>query len=471
MTRCIIHIGMHKTGSTSIQHSLDGFRNDRFAYAKLDVPNQSLAMYSLFAQSPERHHIHVAHGRDAATVADYAARMRAALEKSIVDADRRTLLISGEDISALSEEGLVRMRDYFRPRFDETIIVGYIRPPAGYMASGFQQRAKAGAVANLRFDREYRSYRDRFAKFDEIFGRSNVLLRKFDPAAFPGGCVVRDFCSPLGIDFPERRIIRLNESLPRQVISLLYTYRKFGPKFGFNVVRAPEGERLGALLVDLGNDKFRFSPDAINPVLRNNRADIQWMEDRLGQSLEENIGGHQPGDIYEEADLLTPDAVAVGKLLGLLGRAAPAGVKGETPEEVALLVHAFRKKHAKSGAVLEHRDDAARAKPASAARETGAEATAPIRPAGLVEALRRENPRLLEGIPEDKAATLIRNVFHRINDTLMAAGEGEIGFRGLGRFHVRKVKREVAGKKVMVTRIGFSLSEPRAIRTPEKKED
>ena len=53
MKRCIIHIGMHKTGSTSIQRSLQGYRDDRFQYARLGkTANHSLAMYSLFAADP-----------------------------------------------------------------------------------------------------------------------------------------------------------------------------------------------------------------------------------------------------------------------------------------------------------------------------------------------------------------------------------------------------------------------------------
>src|SRR5688500_14406154 len=93
----------------------------------------------------------------------------------------------------------------------------------------------------------------------------------------------------------------------------------------------------------VGRTKLRFSPDIMRPVLERNRADITWMEQRLGQSLSEELGEHQPGDIRDEQDLLRPDPAAVGRLLQLLGGTAPKGVKGKTPEEVALLVHALSK--------------------------------------------------------------------------------------------------------------------------------
>jgi hypothetical protein len=348
MKRCIIHIGMHKTGSTSIQRSLQGFRDDRFQYARLGkTANHSLAMYSLFVPHPEQHPLHKTHRPDAAALSAYVAEMRAELERTIDAARGRTLLISGEDISVLPPDSLTQLRDHFRGRFDEITVVGYVRPPGGYMASGFQQRAREGAVSRLDLAREYRNYRQGFSKFDDVFGRGNVHLWKFDPGTFPGNCAVRDFCSRLGIALPVRRIVRFNESLSRQAVGLLYTYYSLGTKHGFYAGRVPQDEKLGALLAGVGSDKFRFSPDAVRPVLEKNQADIKWMEARLGQSLHEDLGSHRPGDVREESDLLNPDPAAVGKLLALLGRSAPAGIRGETPEEVAQLMHAFRKKHVK----------------------------------------------------------------------------------------------------------------------------
>jgi hypothetical protein len=71
------------------------------------------------------------------------------------------------------------------------------------------------------------------------------------------------------------------------------------------------------------------------------------MEARLGQTLHEDLGGHRPGDVRDESDLLRPDPNVTGKLLALLGDTA--GIKGETREEVAWLVHALRESGAEQG--------------------------------------------------------------------------------------------------------------------------
>jgi hypothetical protein len=103
--------------------------------------------------------------------------------------------------------------------------------------------------------------------------------------------------------------------------------------------------RLVQRLATIGKAKFRFSPDLVTTFLERNRADIEWMEQRLGQSLDEDWREHRQGDVRNEDDLLRSDPEVVEKLRGMLGEAAPAGVKGETPEEVALLVHALRDKN------------------------------------------------------------------------------------------------------------------------------
>src|SRR5688572_17886283 len=349
MGRCVIHIGMHKTGSTSIQHSLRGFEDAHFLYADLDRSgNHSLPIYTLFAAHPERHHMHRAGGRDAAALEGYIGETRRRLEDCLAAMKERTLILSGEDISILPPDALVRMRDYFQGRVDELTVVGYVRAPGGYMASSFQEHVKGGVMEQINLDRIYRNYQNTFAKFDEVFGRVNVQLWKYDVKSFPGGCAVQDFCARLGIRLPAERVVRLNESLSRQAVALIYTYRKFGEAYGSRTMNAPESMKLGIRLADAGKDRFRFSADALGPVLAKHRSDIEWMEARLGASLREEQNGHRPGDVRDESDLLHAGVETLQSLRTLLGAHAPAEAGGETPQDAALLVHAFRMKAAKS---------------------------------------------------------------------------------------------------------------------------
>lgn len=333
---------MHKTGSSSIQRSLNGFEDEQFVYAALGKQhNHSGPICSIFSSNQERYTLPTQNERSSANVQAYGAQARRLLDAAIDRTRDRTLIISGESISSLSHPDLTRLRNYFRSHFDELRIVAYVRSPAEFISSAFQQRVK-GRLNEFHLEAHYFGYKRCFSKFDDLFGRDHVHLWAFNPKSFSGGCVVQDFCARLGIHLPRGRAVRVNESLPRQAVALLYCYRKFGEQYGSIGMATKEAQRLGARLAVLGTDKFRFSPDVVRPILEKNRSDIEWMEARLGEPFREDLGEHRVGDIQDEAALLTPDPGVVGRLVSLLGDAVPKGNRGETPEEVASLVHAVR---------------------------------------------------------------------------------------------------------------------------------
>jgi hypothetical protein len=341
MARCIVHIGMHKTGTKSIQKSLQRFADERFVYADFGNPNHTLPMHTLFTSGARPRPYLLAKSDPKAAFLQYRQAAQGQLDRIIRTCGERTLIVSGEGFSSnFDDDALVAMRDRLRRDFDEISIVGYVRPPAGYMTSAFQQRVQSGR--QVPFEAVYRSYQRTFGKFDEIFGRENVQLWKFDPGSFVERCVVRDFCSRLGIALPVERIVRLNEAVSKQSVCLLYTYGKLGGPYGAHGLTGSERRTLRKRLESFGHERFRLAPDLLRPVLARNRADIEWMEARLGQSIVEELGERQPGDIRDEADLLRPDPAVVGRMIDAVGDGAPAGVTGETPEQVAQLVEALR---------------------------------------------------------------------------------------------------------------------------------
>jgi hypothetical protein len=340
--RCIIHIGMHKTGSSSIQRSLNRFEDDHFVYAELgDRRNHSAAIYSLFSSHPERHEAH--RNASAEDIRLYNEGVRRDLARAISATGDRTLIISGESISTLPDDDLPSLRDYFEQNFFELLIIGYVRAPAAFMASSFQQRVKNGRAVPLLDTKLYRSYQPLFGKFDRVFGRDRVQLQKFDPASFPGGCVVQDFCARIGLQLPNDRIVRMNESLSRNAVVALYTYVKLGERFGARTLRGPEAAQIGEVLT---GPKFRFSPDFVRTILEHRRSDIEWIEQRLGQPLQEDLGEARAGDIRDENDLLEANPAVASLLLQALGDQAPAGVDGFTAQGIATLVHALREQNA-----------------------------------------------------------------------------------------------------------------------------
>jgi len=335
MSRCVLHVGMYKTGTTSIQQSLRNFEDERFVYANYGGhPNHTRALFALLGLD---------HPESPAPGGRETAKALARFRQCMAAARGRTLVLSGEGIVALPPAPLVRLREILHERFDEIAVIAAVREPVGFMTSAFQQRVKRQHRDHIQM-LKYRSYRNTFRKFDDVFGRQNVTLWKFDPATYPGGCAVRDFCTRLGIALPESRIVRLNSSISREALGLLFIYRKLGRAFGSTTMRGGQNFRLEQALLPIGRTRVRFHPDALQPVLGKNLEDIEWMEARLGQSLRDELGAPRPGDIRDESDLLVPDPGAVDELLAQLGKAAPRGNRGESPEDVVRLVHALRLK-------------------------------------------------------------------------------------------------------------------------------
>lgn len=336
MKNCIIHIGMHKTGTSSIQQSLKGFEDDSFVYADIDGrPNHSLALLNVFSEKESKDGINYSSNED------LSKEILLRLSDSIQQCGDRTYIVSGEGISFFSKSELSNMYQYFGSYFDNVTIAAAVRAPSAYMASAFQEGMKRGGKDYLNIEHRYKKYKNIFSKFDEVFGRDNVCLWKFDPSVYKNGCAVQDFCNRFGISLSDEKIVRVNESISREVVGLLLTYRKLAKHLGSMSMTGPQNARLVKALEGIGDTKFCFSPDVVRYVLAKNRKDMDWIESRLGESLHEELGEHQAGDVREEADLLKHDHKVIDRLLSILGDQVPDGNNGETAEEIALLVHAI----------------------------------------------------------------------------------------------------------------------------------
>ena len=194
---------MHKTGSTSLQQSLAQVKNP-IGWDYISVAcgsNMGGALYAMFATEPHRFYWFRRRGSTPGEVAEHGANLRLMLAAAIKASAAENMILSGEALTAIDKPGILALRDFLKPLCDEIRVIGYVRPPVGFKISFFQQLLKHHGVA---FDlSSFRlKYYIRFAKFDEVFGQTNVLLRKFDPASFKNQCVVTDFCNQIGIQEP-----------------------------------------------------------------------------------------------------------------------------------------------------------------------------------------------------------------------------------------------------------------------------
>ena len=447
MKRCVIHIGMHKTGSTSIQVSFGNtLNNSEWKYAQLGHSNHSYILKQILQKNlPDAQAII---GNN-----EFVERLIKDLNQ-----DGENYLLSGEWMSSnIGLSRIIALRDLLLSKVKNVAIVGYVRSPKSYMESSFQERLKMNAV-KLDFENLRPKYRNRLEFFDIAFGKENVMFWKFDPIAFKNKCVVQDFCSRLDIAFPENQIKRRNEGLSREAIAFLYTYRKYASEQGNNKkFSVKENVALVNHLTHLKGSKFRFATEVIKPVLAANQADIEWMEQRIGQSLQEPYEDSKEA-IRSEEDLLRYDPKALMWLAEQLGLQSIENRYSQiTPEDVAGWMLALHLKLVANNVEMVPEANANKEiKTPSVNERMGLKA--------LVRDAKQNAPELA-AINDAQAITLLGEVFKQLNLNVKEINEGDLSVPNLGRFQVNEVRREKNGQRKAVKRLIFhSLkNEPKVI--------
>ncbi|MGA4533301.1 hypothetical protein ACPA1H_23470 [Ectopseudomonas chengduensis] len=280
---CILHIGMPKTGSTTLQNTFfEGISDPRVSYGRLPHPNQSGWLYSLFATNTQGYHF--LEGFEINTpekLQAFRVKTEESLIEGFLDSKCSIELLSGEDLFHLDEEGIRRLRNFLDTYFEKIIVVAYVRPLKSFMESAFQQLVKYHGGSSFDFKGIYHPFKN-FKRYDEVFGIDNVKLLKFRPDCFPDGDIVLDFCEKLNIEPMKAAQKVTNKSLSREAISILVTYNYHKKqKTDFGSLQVKVNYALVDVVRSIGNEKFLFTDTVVSEVINCFREDYDWMSERL----------------------------------------------------------------------------------------------------------------------------------------------------------------------------------------------
>lgn len=293
MNRFVIHAGMPKTGSSSIQATFFGFQTERVSYCPFEIPNLGQLFELLTSETPESVRAFRKRGVSSARVAQ-DARDAARAFRDFLSGRSGTVLFSAERIGNLSSVSrlhraqIAKFRDMVRSCGFEPEVVIYIRAPHSFLESSFQQRVKSVGHADFDLAALWPGYRTRIEILDDCFGRSAVHVVPFAPWNFPGNDIVNDFVARVGIDLEGHSIARRNESLSAEAVALIYLQNCFGNSFLAPSEATPQKNiRWIRMLDTLQGSKLRFSDALLAPVIAANHADLEWIEQRMGCRLED----------------------------------------------------------------------------------------------------------------------------------------------------------------------------------------
>ena len=179
-----IHAGIHKTGSTAIQHTLARLVPDLAAHG-IALP--------YFGDRGHWHHALAGFASNPARAAEAWGK----LARRVARTDAQRIVLSSEHFIGADPVALQAALTRLGPAQVQIHI--YLRPHVALFTSLYLQRVKAGVVTASPLDlaepyataREF-DYVPALARFTETFGADAVRLREFDPTGFTGGNLIAD---------------------------------------------------------------------------------------------------------------------------------------------------------------------------------------------------------------------------------------------------------------------------------------
>jgi hypothetical protein len=231
---CFFHIGMPKTGTTSIQSALFyQLSEPHLQYCSFGEVNGSRGMSTLFSETPGNFVWNKLLGLDDQSVAQYRKQLESRRNRAVRRARSRgaDLVISAESGWNMTSSELARIKAWLNSEGYEVKVVAYLRPWMAWLPSILQEKIKNGLTDFAKVV-DYDSltglldYAGRMDRTVEVFGEDAVDWRKYDRRSLRSGCAVQDFFECIGAKGAPPQAPFENDSLGMEACKLLYHYNR-----------------------------------------------------------------------------------------------------------------------------------------------------------------------------------------------------------------------------------------------------
>ena len=264
MKQIIIHMGFHKTATTSIQTTCAlnkdklaerGFYYPIFNLNHRVITNHSIPFYSLFTSEPDKYHINIRWGIDSNKAnIKYDEQLDQILKQK-----HEKIIISGEDISELSQLELEKMRKKIELYGYGIRIITVVRSPLSAINSIVQERVKNGyAIEDVDCDTRVIKIITNIKIIESVFPEAeffsfrDLLQHKDGPVGY--------FLEIIGIkDFSDLEFFRANNSISDQATRLISFINKEQPLVIKEKINPLRKNQDTAKIHRLKGDKFQLN--------------------------------------------------------------------------------------------------------------------------------------------------------------------------------------------------------------------
>jgi len=293
----ILHIGLHKTGTSSIQATLAANRDLLYGRGLLFpafLPaNHSLFFYNAFSERAENYHANLRLGCSKDDIRKTADQQLAKLQKAIADFKGPTILLSGEDACTLRPQEVLSVRRKLDQLAQGLIyrILLYTRHPVEFASSAIQENVKGNGMTvedskALRITNTVGKIGKIYDAWADAFGDEAIEFRSFETTRSADGGLIGSFFSTLGIPVDGLQIHHANSGNCDEVTKFLSSLYQTSPgqKQGRKTsIRLTDKDRQ--VLFALKGSKGRLlTPEEQMQVWENARSDLQFLEDRFSIS-------------------------------------------------------------------------------------------------------------------------------------------------------------------------------------------
>jgi hypothetical protein len=265
-----LHLGLPKTGTTTIQSALasrrKALREQGFLYPGF-AENHSVALRSVFAAEP--HRLAMNRLRGAGTAEAAAAKVgqwSGALDKALASPDWTSLVLSAEGAVLLTPDGMGRLRDRLLGHADRVIVPLCLRHPYRHRVSRVQQGLKTGDTIDAAVRRlAVTGYlRETIGRLGDVFGADNLRPAVFEEMiAHPGG-LTEAFAAMIGLppgQLPESAARRMNQRMSQRACLVLDRLNREVPLLA-GAGRSPgRSRRVDAWVRGLPGPDFALTPE------------------------------------------------------------------------------------------------------------------------------------------------------------------------------------------------------------------
>lgn len=332
--KIILHIGLPKTGTSTIQHVLYGNRDllreqDHALYPSL-APNLSTALCTMFADDPRS----PIDNQIAGLSMDEAVRLRGefhtAMDHEISEQPWETLILSAEGVANLRHEELAQLKRWGERFASRWMVLVCVRHPLSFTRSQIQQNLKAGATLSDQFIKPpIPNFERKIGPALTLFGAANLKLFDFDDARNAAGGIVARFAQlaelcERSIEALSRQGGSVNESLSFEAVMLLDVLNRQRPMF-LDGERAPRrsGREIQYLKRVRGR-RFELPPEVRASICKASRSSVAWLNDTFGFDLYGDVFRDQPGAVAEDSERTAFDQEAIEDLAEIVGELATA---------------------------------------------------------------------------------------------------------------------------------------------------